>query len=272
VSEKFDPVWLELREDVDHRSRAADALPTLRSWWTARGATRVLDLGCGTGSNLRYLAPHLPGRQDWTLLDHDADLLARIRAPRRDVAVRPLHGDLALEGPAEVGRAHLVTASALLDLVSDSWLRALVDACTHARCAGLFALTYDGTIEWRGDEEPLDAVVRDAVNDHQRRDKGVGPALGPTAAARAEALFRARGYHTWLLPSPWRLGPSDAAVVRALVTGWVAAAAEERPDTAVALREWAERREALVARGDFSLVVGHLDLLVLPADALREPS
>lgn len=272
MSEKFDAAWLEMREGIDHRSRAAGTLPPLRSWWQARGATAVLDLGCGTGSNLRYLAPHLSGRQDWTLLDHDADLLARIRAPHRDLAIRPVRGDLVVEGLSEVHRAHLVTASALLDLVSDSWLRALVDACANAGCAGLFALTYDGIIEWSGGHEPLDAVVRDAVNDHQRRDKGLGSALGPTAAVQAEEFFRERGYRTWLLSSPWRLGPTDAALAHALVTGWAAAAAEQRPDTADALRGWAERREAVVARGDFGLVVGHLDLLALPADSRRAPA
>ena len=265
MSEKFDAAWLELREAIDHSSRAADVLPPLRSWWSARGATAVLDLGCGTGSNLRYLAPHLSGPQHWTLLDHDADLLARIRAPQRDVTIQPLRGDLSVEGLAEVPRAHLVTASALLDLVSEAGLRACVDACANAGCAGLFALTYDGTIEWSSDEEPLDAVVRDAVNDHQRRDKGLGSALGPMAAVLAEELFRRRGYRTWLLPSPWRIGPTDAAVARALVSGWVAAAAEQRPYEADALRGWAERREAVVARGDFGVVVGHLDLLALPA-------
>ena len=272
MNEKFDAAWLELREEIDHRSRAAGVLPPLRSWWMGRGATSVLDLGCGTGSNLRYLAPHLPEPQHWTLLDRDAELLAQIRAPQRDVSIRPLQGELATAGIAEVRRAHLVTASALLDLVSEAWLRALVDACADARCAGLFALTYDGAIEWSDDKEPLDTVVREAVNDHQRRDKGLGPALGPTAAVLAEKLFRERDYRTWLLPSAWRLGPREAAVGRVLVGGWAAAAAEQRPDRADALLRWAERREALVTRRDFTVVVGHLDLLALPADSLRESS
>jgi trans-aconitate methyltransferase len=163
VSEKFDAAWLELREGVDQRSRAAELLPHLRRWWAERACSEVLDLGCGTGSNLRYLAPELPGQQRWTLLDHDAALLARIEAPRSDVVVRPLQGDLAEEGLAEVGGAHLVTAAALLDLVSRPWLGALVDACADTGRGALFALTYDGTVEWSGDADPFDALVRDAV-------------------------------------------------------------------------------------------------------------
>jgi spermidine synthase len=30
---------------------------------------RVLDLGTGTGSNLRYLLEHLPRLQQWTVVD-----------------------------------------------------------------------------------------------------------------------------------------------------------------------------------------------------------
>jgi SAM-dependent methyltransferase len=271
VSERFDAAWLELREDVDHRSRAAELLPPLRRWWTARACTNVLDLGCGTGSNLRYLAPELPGPQAWTLLDHDAELLARIESPRRDVVVRPLQRDLAEAGLEEVRAVHLVTASALLDLVSEPWLGALVDACADRGCGALFALTYDGRVEWSGDADPFDALVRDAVNEHQRRDKGLGPALGPTAGPAAEGLFLRRGYRTWLLPSAWTLGPREAALARALVAGWSAAATEQRPDEADAVRGWATRRASAVAAGDFRLVVGHQDLLALPAKPTAYP-
>ena len=266
MTETFDAAWLKLREGVDHRSRAADLLPDLRDWWIAGGYSAVLDLGCGTGSNLRYLADKIPGCQTWTLVDHDAALLAHVEAPRDDVVVRPVQGDLAGAGLEEVGPAHLVTASALLDLVSKSWLSVMVDACVGARCGALFALTYDGRIEWSGEGDPFDASVRDAVNDHQRRDKGLGPALGPTAGRTAEEMFRRRGYRTWLSPSAWRLGPKEVALAQALVEGWATAAAEERPADADAVTGWAARRRASAERSDLDLLVGHQDLLALPIE------
>lgn len=226
----------------------------------------MLDLGCGTGSNLRYLAPELPGEQAWTLVDHDAVLLSHVAAPSGDVRVRAVQGDLASAGLEEVGRAHLVTASALLDLVSESWLVALVDVCALSRSGALFALTYDGTIEWSDGDDPLDALVRDAVNTHQRRDKGLGPALGPTATGIAEALFRQRGYRTWRSPSPWHVGAREVELARTLVAGWASAAAEERPQHAADVRQWAERRQVTVSQRRFELVVGHEDLLALPGD------
>ena len=244
------------------------------------GWTRIVDLGSGTGSNVRYLAPRLPGIRSWTLVDHDAGLLARATAPDGAEAVR-VAGDLATAGLDAIGasNADLVTASALLDLVSKDWLGALVAACRESRRAVLFALSYDGGIQWHpAEDDPRpaddsdDALVRRSVNAHQRRDKGLGPALGPMAGLTAETIFRAAGYRAWLLPSPWRLGPGDAALARALVAGWEAAAVEQLrealpPDSADVdrVRSWAQRRRATIETGRFGLTVGHLDLLALPA-------
>ncbi len=281
MSATFDPAWLALREPIDHRSRAAAAMSLLAQAWRAGGWSRIVDLGSGTGSNLRYLAPRLPGIRRWTLIDHDAGLLARVTAPE-GTEVRRIVGDLAATGMDAIreSEADLVTASALLDLVSKEWLETLAAACRRSGSAALFALTYDGAIQWRAAaddprpaDDPDDGFVRRSVNAHQRRDKGLGPALGPMAGLRAETTFRAAGYRVWLLLSPWRLGPGDAALARALVDGWEAAALEalrEAPAQAGSadadrVRAWAERRRATIAGGRFGLTVGHLDLLALPA-------
>ena len=65
----FSAEWLALREPVDHRSRADELVPILCEEWQRCGWERIVDLGCGTGSNLRYLAPKLPGFQHWILVD-----------------------------------------------------------------------------------------------------------------------------------------------------------------------------------------------------------
>jgi len=268
--ESFDASWLALREPVDHRSRPGTLLPPLVAWWTDRGASEVLDLGAGTGSNLRYLAPRLPGPQSWTEVDHDARLLERVASPRDDVRVVTRREDLANPSPRLAEHADLVTASALLDLVSERWLERLADACASAGAAALFALTYDGRVAWEDGDRPaepspeMDARVLDAVNAHQGGDKGFGPALGPYAGSAAEAAFRARGYRTWSLDSPWVLGSADGPLADALIGGWAGAAAELHPDEAEGLRAWAVRRAAGVRAGTTRLTVGHVDLLALP--------
>ena len=280
----FSPDWLALREAADHRSRAGALVDRLQAEWRARRWARIVDLGSGTGSNLRYLAPRLPGPQQWTLVDHDADLLARADAAGTAADVQRVHGDLAEAGLTEVGQADLVTCSALLDLVTEDWLDRLARACRAAGCGaylaltydGVMQLTYDGVMQWsaagsggdgpRAAGDPDDAAIRDAVNAHQRRDRGPATALGPAAAAAAEAHFRTVGYRTWRLPSPWRLGPGDRALALALIDGWEHAALDLSPPAARArrIRAWARRRRQTAARGRFELTVGHQDLLALP--------
>lgn len=275
----FSPDWLALREAADHRARSVPLVERLRADWRARGWTRIVDLGSGTGSNLRYLAPRLPGPQQWTLVDHDAELLARAGAAGTAVEVRCVHGDLTEAGLRAAAQADLVTCSALLDLVTEDWLGRLARACRAAGCGAYLALTYDGVMQWSaaesGDDgpggagDPGDAAIREAVNAHQRRDRGPATALGPAAAAAAAARFRAVGYRTWRLPSPWRLGPGDRALALALIDGWEDAALDLSPPPAAArrIRAWAQRRRQTAAAGRFELTVGHQDLLALPPPA-----
>ena len=67
--------WLSLREPFDAAARSArlarsvsDALPRDRP-------VRIVDLGTGRGSNVRYLTGYLPLPQEWLLLDEDGVLL-----------------------------------------------------------------------------------------------------------------------------------------------------------------------------------------------------
>lgn len=274
-TDTFAAEWLALREPADHRSRAAELVAPLREAWVARRGTRIVDLGAGTGSNLRWLRPKLPGAQRWTLVDRDRALLERADGREdggsgeagQEVEVVRVHGDLGREGLQAVADADLVTASALLDLVGVGWMEEWVDACRRAGCLVYVALSYDGTVRWERPDDGArdDAEIIAAVNAHQRRDKGTGRALGPDAAGTAEALFRAAGYRTRRVPSPWRLGPEDAALARALTDGWAGAAREMLPHDAARVDAWAERRRDTIASGRFRLIVGHEDLLALPA-------
>ncbi|MSR36525.1 MAG: class I SAM-dependent methyltransferase [Gemmatimonadetes bacterium] len=271
---KADPDWLALREPMDHRSRAAALLAPLDAWWRESRKKKVLDLGCGTGSNLRYLAPRLTGVQHWTLVDQDAALLERAPTKSSGIAgvasVDLVRGDLAREGLDAIRHADLVTASALLDLVSMRWLDLVVEACRAAHCAALFTLTWDGDFEWHLPEargwDPGDALVLDLMRAHQRRDKGLGPALGPTAGVAAKRALQAAGLRTWIEPSPWRLGPEDSDLAVALIDGWAGAALEQRPEEAQRIGEWAVRRRRDARARTFSLTVGHVDVLALPGE------
>ena len=260
----FTAEWLALREPADHRARSARLAREIARRLMGRPPLHIVDLGSGTGSNLRYLTRRLPPVQHWRLVDRDRTLLARIRKPTMWAIVASVHlqpRDLAdLEANADVFKgASLVTASALLDLVSAAWIDALAERCRSSRAAALFALTYDGRIACTPADRD-DETVRDLVNRHQRTDKGFGSALGPDAAGAAEQAFASRGFTVERERSDWTLEGGDAELQRQLIDGWAAAAATMQPAETTAIEAWRQRRLAFAAAAQSTIVVGHEDL------------
>ena len=285
----FSADWLALREPHDRRARSGALEQRLRTWKPSGRAWRVVDLACGTGANLRHLAPRLGGTQHWLLVDHDAELVAqlprllarwsarsglscerntnkdvlRLAGPRLDCRARVAQLDLyqALQR-AIPSDTQVVVCNALLDLVSAAWLEGLADRCQALGAALLCTLSYDGRIRLRP-PSPHDAWLRRLVNHHQRGDKGFGPALGPTAAEVARRILEHRGYRVWLAASDWQVGGDYPALQRELLAGWAQAACEQQPTAKRKLRAWSRLRAAALASGKSRLRVGHQDLLAL---------
>ncbi|HUR33352.1 MAG TPA: hypothetical protein VM032_06125 [Vicinamibacterales bacterium] len=254
----FSAEWLALREPADAAARAPavhrfvlDALATVRPM-------RIVDLGSGAGSNVRYLSSRIRQPQEWHLVDHDARLLAHARALLPMPCATHV-ADLGRLDPGLLAGCTLVTASALLDLVSEGWLASFVQLCRQAHAAVLVALNYDGRIHCSPADED-DEFVRDRVNRHQRTDKGFGPALGPDAGAFAEARLRGAGYDVVRERSDWILDAARAELQRQLIAGWADAAIELEPPAVARITAWKTRRLAHVDAGRSGIVVGHDDV------------
>lgn len=254
--------WLRLREAADARARADTLTRRIVDAVPSPGPVRVLDLATGAGSNVRYLATRLPRPQHWLVVDRSAVLLAALCEQTRqlDIEIDARKTDLGSLDPALCAGRHLVTASALLDLVSEPWLRSLAGLCRAAGAAALFTITYNGRSSCNP-AEPEDDWVRDLLNRHQKRDKGLGgPAEGPDASVCAERCFVDEGYRVERAPSDWRLGPDEAAMQRMLIDGWAEAANEVAPGRAPAIDGWRTRRLAHLDAGRSHIIVGHDDL------------
>ncbi len=276
----FSAEWLALREPIDHRSVSASLRASVAQHFAAHERVRIVDLGCGSGSNLRGLAPYLGAHQHWTLVDWDAGLLAHASAALsqwadesalagdvlslvsqgKRIEVRFQQADLARNLASVLDSApDLVTAAAFFDLVSADWIDAFCAALKARRLPLYTVLTYDGRERWRPPHE-ADAEVLAAFHAHQQSDKGFGPAAGPNAVAALAQALSQNGYEVQREPSPWRLAVGDAALITELAKGAVGAVAETGRVAPADIASWLAARTPA-----HTCSIGHEDVFAQPA-------
>ena len=262
--------WLSLRESADAAARAGDLAERVGRWAPAGGRWIIHDLGGGAGAMGRWLGPRLPGPQHWVVHDVDTDLLAvaaaHLPGPAADGAAITLEtqrSDITRLQAGDLAGATLITASALLDLLTEAELCDLIVVCAHARCPVLLTLSVVGRVTLTP-ADPLDRRVGAAFDAHQRRATDRGRLLGPDAAELASDQFGRLGYEVLVRPSPWRLGSREAELATEWFTGWVSAACEQAAELAAGAAPYARRRMAQAAAGELAATVEHVDLLASP--------
>ena len=259
---RVSPAWLDLRERADAAARSQELVSHLLPRLPA-GRLVIHDLGSGSGAMGRWLAPLLPGPQHWVLHDRDPDLLALVQADGSEGTVETRLSDITRLGRDELADAALITASALLDLLTEDELAALVEACAEAACPVLLTLSVTGRVRWLH-ADPLDSRVAASFDAHQRRLTSRGRLLGPDAAEAATAGFRRLGAEVIVRPSPWRLGTADTRLAVEWLAGWIDAACEQEPALTADADLYRSRRLRQAEAGCLVVTVGHADLLVLP--------
>lgn len=283
TAQGFSAAWLQLREGADARARNRDLASALSAWFALRSGLSIVDLGSGTGSNLRAMAQLLPPQQSWRLIDADSALHGEARRMLRrwaDNSEDLPDGRLLLEkGTARITvafeqrdlakdpegiftpAADLVTASALFDLVSEGYIKAFVRALASSGAAFYTVLTYNGLQKW-APHRPADNQMAAAFNRHQMSDKGFGTAAGPTAASLLADYLRLAGYSVQEGDSPWTLGPSDRMLIEELQRGHAMAVLETGTVDAKTVETWVKTIRSAAE-------IGHTDILALPTPTSR---
>jgi hypothetical protein len=262
----FSAEWLALRESYDLHARNPVVLDAVATLFKSHDAVSVVDLACGAGSTIRALSSHLPARQHWDLVDHDQRLLTLACSGKFAGDVRLNAVPLDLSGNFEVafdGTKDLITISALLDLVSESWLDRFAREIAARALPVYAALTYDGRIDI-SPSDPLDEAIASAINAHQRTDKGFGPALGPSAAAAAISRLEGLGYSVVHGSSDWVIGAADQKIQLELLAGWATAASEIEALSRRDIDNWLTRRKDEVGARASTMRVGHVDFFATP--------
>ena len=288
--EGFSEHWLSLREPVDHAARDTNITEALANWAAEKPAVSIIELGAGTGSNLRYLMPQLGHQQHWLLLDNDHNLLSElprilqtwceqqgatlnnhrdnlaIQHSQYSATIKTRTIDLAQQlDDIEFAGSHLVTASALLDLTAKPWLDTLAERIVSHQCSCLFALNYNGQVEWQP-ELDADTQITQLLNAHQLSNKGFGDALGPAAGNYFADVLRALGRDVHTAISNWNISPQSysqsAPLQYAVIDGWAEAATEQSSGDDV-VGQWHAARKQAIEQQASTLRVSHVDVLSL---------
>ncbi|MBX2801107.1 MAG: hypothetical protein KTR31_25730 [Myxococcales bacterium] len=251
----FSPEWLALREPFDHAARSTELAQRFAA--ALPSEPHLVELGGGTGSGIRWLAPQLQSPHRWTLVDHDPELLACVPA---ELAATHAHDLRQL--PSLDLDVQAVSCQALLDLVDVGFLIELADWLAQRQLPLLAALTVDGRVDWLP-ADPADAEVGAAFRIHQLTDRGFGASPGTRAAAITADLLTVRGYAVQTASADWQIPSTATDMLVAMIDGTAHAAAEIHPHPEV-VEAWRQRRLEVARRGQLSLMVGHTDLLALP--------
>ena len=277
--------WLTLRRPADEAARQA-SLPLIAELQAFLAedsgpggdgdrTIRIFDLGAGTGANLAWLAPQLALpqsslpliSQDWTLIDHDPDLLEHTTSAR---AINGVTGtEAVVAGIEDLGRIlgadtpadglRFATCSALLDLLTPAQLDTLCTALAETKTAALFSLSVTGIMDIHP-ADPLDDLLNDTFNTHQNRGGRAGPrGVDLTAGILADA-----GFAVTTVETPWELTADHAQLIERFLTDRADAILEENPGLADDVGQWLSRRSAQAADGSLRVTIGHRDLLALP--------
>ncbi len=278
----FSEEWLRLREPADAAARNRGLAEKLAASIAGRGTINFIDLGCGTGANLRYTALAIPPGvpQHWRLLDYDPNLLIaagenlrqwadrfteagngiRLEKEGREIDVTFCRADLFSDIEAVLSPGEITTASAFFDLVSSDWIIRFAKAAANVQAVVYASLTYNGLETW-SPLHPADAAMLAAFHVDQRRDKGFGAASGPDAALTLQNALAAEGYSVDTGESPWKLGEDTRQLLQELAEGSAAAVAELKLFDEEPISGWTKSR-----RDATSCVIGHTDLLAFPPD------
>lgn len=286
----FSTDWLSLRESADHRSRnfflQAQVLLYLEQIGRLKSdPIHIIDLGSGTGSNLRALAPLIHHHQKWTLVDYDPLLLKAARDKiciwadvitesahvnsidndaikpvilvknNYEISVQFLQKDLASDLQSVISEsADLITAAAFFDLVATDWLEQF---CKVLKTSLYTVLTYNGKETWMP-SDPRDTEILEAFHHHQKSNKGFGHALGPLAHKTLDHLLRNEGFQVNSGSSPWVLNPDDSLLIQQLAAGTAKAAAQTHLVSYEIAQQWGKQRAH-----SHQCEIGHDDLFAI---------
>lgn len=282
----FDPNWLQERYRFDEEARNKQLEWTCVNQFAFRDHLQIVDLGSGTGANLRYYLEQFPQNQSWYCVEEDIALkvpfweharqmaidldyaieqegeLMKLTKPGHEVLIHFVHGNLLkVDELVDLLRTDLVLANAVFDLFSKEQFATLVQVLSHHSLSMLFTLNYVG-MDFSPSTEADDHYIGQ-YNAHMQREQAFGRGMGPASSREMEAVLKEALAQVEVGESLWQIGNQEQVMMGFLLGFFEGALSDWWDDEAekIALEKWLLEKKQQVAEEALAAEVYHLDIL-----------
>jgi len=282
----FDPNWLQERYPFDAEARNKELEWQAVHQFAFLNHIQIVDLGCGTGSNVRYYMEQFPQNQTWYCVEEDAGLkemfwqnisqvareenyelekkgdMLKMTKSGHEMEIHFIEGNLMqLDGLVDLLRTDLILANAVFDLFSETQFTELIHTISHHSLSLLFSLNYEGMKFFPPEED--DAFYIEQYNAHMKRPQDFGQGMGPDASHLMESVLKRALADVKAGESIWEIGERDEKMLAYLLGFFEGALGEwwENETEKIAFSAWLARKKTMVKDHKLAVHVYHKDVL-----------
>ncbi len=284
---KFTTTWINLRESYDMLSRS-DLLQNLYKN-NKMNLKKVIDLGGGNGSFLRWCHYKNIIYDDFLIIDNDEALLKSFY-PRTKSYLSKMSLSLKKDNMMSyriqnirnnkdgfitlrkqdfyksidiINDYNLVSFSAVSDLLSKKFIKYLFDKIDKGTNL-YFSICFDGRVKWKN-KNKHDKYIVSMFNQHQKQEKTTGVALGLNSINFIKNLAKKNDYKSYIADSSWSVDShdNDSRIFQKayLNTIYKPLKKFELTDKYI-LEDWLKSKQNDIENKNSNLVVGHKDILI----------
>lgn len=284
---KFTTTWINLRESYDMLSRS-DLLQNLYKN-NKMNLKKVIDLGGGNGSFLRWCHYKNIIYDDFLIIDNDEALLKSFY-PRTKSYLSKMSLSLKKDNMMSyriqnikknkdgfitlkkqdfyksidiINDYNLVSFSAVSDLLSKKFIKYLFDKIDKGTNL-YFSICFDGRVKWKN-KNKHDKYIVSMFNQHQKQEKTTGVALGLNSINFIKNLSKKNDYKIYIADSSWSVDSqdNDSRIFQKayLNTIYKPLKKYELTDQDI-LKDWLRSKQNDIENKNSNLVVGHKDILI----------
>ena len=284
---KFTTTWINLRESYDMLSRS-DLLQNLYKN-NKMNLKKVIDLGGGNGSFLRWCHYKNIIYDDFLIIDNDEALLKSFY-PRTKSYLSKMSLSLIKDNMMSyriqniknnkdgfitlrkqdfyksidiINDYNLVSFSAVSDLLSKKFIKFLFDKIDKGTNL-YFSICFDGRVKWKN-KNKHDKYIVSMFNQHQKQEKTTGVALGLNSIDFIKNVAKKNDYKIYIADSSWSVDShdNDSRIFQKayLNTIYKPLKKFELTDQYI-LKDWLKSKQNDIENKNSNLVVGHKDILI----------